>query len=289
MNSNPPENKSTTEESEAQKKETESVEKHEETKENTEVVQQTINSRKLKETLAHSIDSSDSGEEQVMQQIDEEKMKKKEEQSIKIIEMLRREVEKKERQKQRRDAVLALFKDDAEKAEYGVTGKTVKYMTKKIKEYVKELKIRHKKLSSEEDYVKVDDTWLNLSKMMFEAFRYELQNVRLKQFETNDATKYLELSLNHMQKKREITIKAGEMICTYLELDFQPFIHQRQNEEPTIVEYVDPIQFMIPAPKTSKVIDVMEKELCQDLLKHFVTFASKKIKDNQEIIMIKRK
>jgi len=32
-----------------------------------------------------------------MQQIDEEKMKKKEEQSIKIIEMLRREVEKKER------------------------------------------------------------------------------------------------------------------------------------------------------------------------------------------------
>jgi hypothetical protein len=93
-------------------------------------------------------------------------------------------------------------------------------MTKKIKEYVKELKIRHKKLSSEEDYVKVDDTWLNLSKMMFEAFRYEFQNVRLKQFETNDATKYLELSLNHMQKKREITIKAGEMICTYLELDF---------------------------------------------------------------------
>jgi hypothetical protein len=51
----------------------------------------------LKETLAHSIESSDSGEEQVLQQIDEEKMKKKEEQSIKIIEMLRREVEKKER------------------------------------------------------------------------------------------------------------------------------------------------------------------------------------------------
>jgi hypothetical protein len=38
MNSNPPENKTTTDVSEAQKKETESVEKHEETKENTEVV-----------------------------------------------------------------------------------------------------------------------------------------------------------------------------------------------------------------------------------------------------------
>jgi hypothetical protein len=45
---------------------------------------------------------------------------------------------------------------------------------------------------------------------------------------------------------------------------------------------------MIPTPKTSKVIDVMEKDLCRDLLKHFVTGASKKIKDNQEIVMIKR-
>jgi len=91
-----------------------------------------------------------------------------------------------------------------------------------------------------------------------------------------------------MQKKKEITIKAGEMICTFLELDYQPFIYKRPNEEPTIVEYLDPVQFMIPSPKISKVIDVMEKDLCRDLLKHFVVAASKKIKDNQEVVMIKR-
>ena len=37
-----------------------------------------------------------------------------------IMEMLRREEEKKERLKQRKDAVLALFKDQAEKELYGV-------------------------------------------------------------------------------------------------------------------------------------------------------------------------
>lgn len=40
--------------------------------------------------------------------------------------------------------MLALFKDEAEKAEFGVKDKTVKFMTKKIKEYVKELKIRNR-------------------------------------------------------------------------------------------------------------------------------------------------
>lgn len=58
--------------------------------------------------------------------------------------MLRREVVRKEKEKQRRDAVLGIFKDEEEQKEFGVNKKTVKYMTKKIKEYVKELKIRHR-------------------------------------------------------------------------------------------------------------------------------------------------
>lgn len=67
----------TSEESEI-KKSTE-TEKHQESKENTQeghvVVQTTINSRKLKDQMTNSIESSDSGDDQVMQQIDEEKMK----------------------------------------------------------------------------------------------------------------------------------------------------------------------------------------------------------------------
>jgi hypothetical protein len=75
--------------------------------------------------------------------------------------------------------VLALFKDEEEKDLYGVKAKTVRYMVKKIKEYAKELRIRNRQLSREDDFVKVDDTWLNLSKMMLEPFRPDFQNVRL--------------------------------------------------------------------------------------------------------------
>ena len=74
--------------------------------------------------------------------IDEEKIKQKEDKATKIIEMLKREATMKEKQKMRREAVHALFKDDAERADYGVKDKTVRYMIKKIREYIKELKIK---------------------------------------------------------------------------------------------------------------------------------------------------
>lgn len=69
--------------------------------------------------------------------------------------------------------MLALFKDDAERAEFGIKDNTVRYMIKKIREYVKKLKIKDRQLKGEEDYIDVDDTWVNLSKMMFEPFRCE--------------------------------------------------------------------------------------------------------------------
>ena len=56
--------------------------------------------------------------------------------------MLKREAAMKEKQKLRREAVQALFKDDTERAEYGVNEKTVRYMIKKIREYIRELKIK---------------------------------------------------------------------------------------------------------------------------------------------------
>ena len=85
--------------------------------------------------------------------------------------MLKREATMKEKQKMRREAVHALFKDDAERAEYGVKDKTVRYMIKKIREYIKELKIKDRQLKREEDYENVDDTWAIISKMMYEPFR----------------------------------------------------------------------------------------------------------------------
>jgi hypothetical protein len=56
----------------------------------------TIHSREIKDISASYFDMSDSGDEQVT--IDEEKIKQKEDQATKIIEMLKRETAIKEKQ-----------------------------------------------------------------------------------------------------------------------------------------------------------------------------------------------
>jgi hypothetical protein len=94
--------------------------------------------------------------------------------------MLRNEFERKERHSQRKKAVLEMFKDDADREEFGLKkDKTLRYMTRSIKSYIKELKIKDGQLTEEQDLVKVDDTWLNLYKLMWEPFRLNFQNERI--------------------------------------------------------------------------------------------------------------
>ncbi len=74
------------------------------------------------------------------------------------------------------------------------------------------------------------------------------------------------------------------MICTYLNISPENFLRNRPNGEPTIVDQYDPVQFMIPTPKTSHVIETMDKNLCAEILRWVVPTASKKIKDNIETV-----
>ena len=73
-----------------------------------------------------------------------------------------------------------MFKDDADREAFGLKkDKTLRYMTRSIKSYIKELKIKDGQLTEEQDLVKVDDTWLNLYKLMWEPFRLNFQNERI--------------------------------------------------------------------------------------------------------------
>ena len=141
--------------------------------------------------------------------------------------MLKREFEKKERQKQRKAAVKALFKDEEVAKKYGYTEKVLKFMTKSIRSYYKELRIKEGQLKKESDLVKVDDTWLKMSKMMFEQFRIPFQNERIDASKLDTPEEYIRRALIHIAKKREITIKAGEMICTYLDISPDKFLKDR--------------------------------------------------------------
>ncbi len=188
-----------------------------------------------------SENSGDEQQAQLLQQIDEEQAKRKEEQNTHIIEMLRKEFEKKERQKQRKAAVKGMFADEEEAQKYGYTEKVLKFMTKSIRSYYKELRIKEGQLKKEADLVKVDDTWLKMTKMMFEPFRIPFQNERIETWKIESPEEFQKKALIQIAKKRDLTRKAGEMICTYLELDPEKFLRNRQNGEPTIMDNCDPV------------------------------------------------
>ena len=85
------------------------------------------------------------------------------------------------------------------------------------------------------DLVKVDDTWLKLAKLMFDPFTINFQNERLEQIKVLNPDEYFVKTMVHVIKKREIFIRAGEMICKYLEIDADNFLYQRENGESTIL------------------------------------------------------
>ncbi len=78
------------------------------------------------------------------------------------------------------------------------------------------------------------------------------------------------------------------MICTYLNLDPSTFFYNRSNGEPSIVEFYDPIQFMIPNPKNSRVIGTISKERSVEILSQIVQASAQKLRDNQELIRMRK-
>lgn len=92
---------------------------------------------------------------------------------------MRKEFEQKEKEKARKQAVHGLFKDKKEREQYGISEKTIRHVIRSIKSYKNELKIQDGLLKDEASEINVDDTWLKLSKEMFESFRLNYQNERL--------------------------------------------------------------------------------------------------------------
>jgi len=45
----------------------------------------------------------------------------------------------------------------------------------------------------------------------------------------------------HAQKQRDIIVRAGEMVCEYLQIKPDVYLYNRPNSEHSIVEYQDPI------------------------------------------------
>ncbi len=87
--------------------------------------------------------------------------------------------------------------------------------------------------------------------------------------------------MEQMSRKKGIVSRAGEILCTYIDLDPELFMHFREGAGPTILETLDPVQFLIPTPETSKVIPDLERTRTIKILNEILNAGSRTIKEYQ--------
>ena len=73
------------------------------------------------------------------------------------------------------------------------------------------------------------------------------------------------------------------MLCRYLELDEEQFLYFRDGQT-TIVDSLDPVQFLIPTPETSKDIPDLPKQKLMIILNEVLNAASRTLKDYSDYI-----
>lgn len=84
---------------------------------------------------------------------------------------------------------------------------------------MKDVQISDQQVTKAQDNIKVDDAWLKISKVMYESSRLQNQNDRLVHFRTKNVEDYNKLAIQNLRLKSNITKKAGEILCTYMDID----------------------------------------------------------------------
>ena len=69
-------------------------------------------------------------------------------------------------------------------------------------------------------------------------------------FLDKNAQQWATLAKENLDMRKQIFKRAGEMICLYGGLEEDPIMYFRDDEAPTIVDYLDAVQVFIPAPIT---------------------------------------
>lgn len=56
----------------------------------------------------------------------------------------------------------------------------------------------------------------------------------------------------------------------------------------TILDHIDPVQFLIPVPLSSKLIEGLDKPKAMTILNEILNAAANAMKDNKELIKVKK-
>lgn len=84
-----------------------------------------------------------------------------------------KENQERELDKKRLELAKRVFREKEDQERYGFSQRAIDYMRLSVSSYRKSLTIQNGFLTEEEDFIKVDDTWLKLSKIFMDALRYD--------------------------------------------------------------------------------------------------------------------
>ena len=161
--------------------------------------------------------------------------------------------EEQQEEKKRLAHARHVFKIEEDQEYYGFTERAMDYLKLSVSSYRATLNIKDNAISSDEDFIKIDDTWLKLSKILLDNLRFQFQSDRLESFKKKEVALYMQICVDQMARKKGIITRAGEMICAYLEIDEDQFLYFREGQH-TILDSLDPVQFMMPTPESSQVL-----------------------------------
>lgn len=77
------------------------------------------------------------------------------------------------------------------------------------------------------------------------------------------------------------------MLCAYLELDEDNYLFFREGS-PTIIDTLDPVQFLLPTPESSKVIPELDKVKTITILNEVLNAGSNTIKEYKTMLKLER-
>ena len=182
--------------------------------------------------------------------------------------------------------------------EFGWNFSTRIFVMQQIDQYRESLKFQDGWLDNvDQDLVKLDDTWLKLAQMMYGQITEKRdQNKRL-QFlivkegvdKAEQAKSWLKMALEHGAQRKAIFLIAGTIVAKFFpQLDHEIFLFFREQDirlagnSMTIVENLDPIQFLMPFDQASepaaKGILAMDKPQFLEALNEVLNVASEQLR-----------
>ena len=107
--------------------------------------------------------------------------------------------------------------------------------------------------TAETDLVIIDDTWLKLAMVMWTRDRKLGRAARQEDFAQSKATEWVSKAMPQARKRSQTIERAGEIVCKMANLACDPIMYYRDNDMPSLLDMLDPVQILIPAPSLSNV------------------------------------